>query len=65
MERRSFKQTAISGAHLLREAEKIRLKAESLPHGTEREELLTRARQRYTAEHIDEWLNSPGLQPPR
>jgi hypothetical protein len=41
MERRSFKLTVISEEHLLREAEKIRLKAESLPHGTEREELLT------------------------
>jgi hypothetical protein len=65
MERRSFKQTAISEAHLLREAEKIRLNAESPQHGTEREALLTRARQRHTAAHIDEWLNSPGLQPPR
>jgi hypothetical protein len=52
MERRSFKLTVISEEHLLPGAEKIRLKAESLPHGTEREELLTRARDSATRPRI-------------
>jgi hypothetical protein len=32
--------------------------------GPEREELLKKARRADTASHIDEWANSPGLQPP-
>ena len=31
----------------------------------EREGLLRRARQDEAASHMSEWLNSPGLQPPR
>jgi hypothetical protein len=44
-------------------AEEARDKAASL-HGTEREELLRKARRADTAAHIDDWLNSSGLQPP-
>jgi hypothetical protein len=36
-----------------------------LPPCPEREELLLRARRAETASHLTEWLNSPGLQPPR
>lgn len=32
--------------------------------GPEREELIKKARRADTASHIDEWANSPGLQPP-
>jgi hypothetical protein len=48
-------------------AEAIRLKeqARKLPPCSEREELLRRARQTETAAHIDQWLSSPGLQPPK
>jgi hypothetical protein len=48
-------------------AEAIRLKEQALklPPSREREELLRRARQSETAAHIDEWLSSPGLQPPK
>jgi hypothetical protein len=38
--------------------------AEKLPQGKEREDLLRKARQLETASHINEWLSSPGLQPP-
>jgi hypothetical protein len=38
---------------------------ETAPPGKEREELLRKARQAETASRIDEWLSSPGLQPPK
>jgi hypothetical protein len=48
-------------------AEKARLKAQvaKLPPGPQRDGLLKKIRQLETASHISEWLNSPGLQPPK
>lgn len=45
----------------------LRLKeeAQALRPGTERDAIIRRARQAETASHLDEWLLSPGLQPPR
>jgi hypothetical protein len=46
--------------------DEIKAKAEAFPLGSrERERLELRARQADTANHIDEWLKSPGLPPPR
>jgi hypothetical protein len=40
--------------------------ADRLPEGSEaRAQLLKRARQTKTAAEIDDWLNSPGLRPPK
>lgn len=50
---------------LLQEAQRDRERAETLPPGIEREALVKKARQSETAAHIDEWLSSPGLQPPK
>ena len=36
-----------------------------MPADIEREELLRKARQAETASHVNEWLSSPGLQPPK
>ena len=47
------------------QAEAFRCEAEQLPYGKEREELLHKARQLETASHVNEWLSSPGLAPPR
>jgi hypothetical protein len=47
------------------EAETLKRGAEQLPPGKEREELLRKARQLETASHVNEWLSSPGLAPPR
>jgi hypothetical protein len=47
------------------QAEANRERAKALPPRPEREELLLKARRAETASHISEWLNSPGLQPPR
>jgi len=45
----------------------LRLKeeAQSLRPGPERDDLMRRARQAETASHMDDWLSSPGLRPPR
>jgi hypothetical protein len=45
-------------------AEEMREKAAKLRPGIEQENLLRRARQADTAQHLDDWTNSPGLQPP-
>jgi len=65
MRRRRFKQTVPLEERLRVQAEADREKAESLPPCREREDLLLRARRADTASHLTEWLNSPGLQPPK
>ena len=49
------------------EAEKARLEAKiaRLRRGPKQDELLEKIRQLETAAHINEWLSSPGLQPPK
>ena len=65
MQRRRFKHILTFPERLNQEAERLRTEARKLPPGIERQELLRKARQAETASHIDEWLRSPGLQPPR
>jgi hypothetical protein len=50
---------------LAQEAHRIKERAETLPPGEERELLSRKARQLETASHINDWLSSPGLQPPK
>ena len=51
---------------LAAEAKLLRLKARGvLPGGIERERLSRKVRQAEAALHINEWLNSPGLRPPK
>jgi hypothetical protein len=64
-ERRRFKQTSTLEARLAEEAVRLREKANLLPPGAAREELLRKARQAETGSHMSEWLRSPGLQPPK
>ena len=64
MQRRHFTNVLSFPHRLTQEAERLRAEAEKLPHGIERHELERKARQAETAAHIDEWLRSPGLQPP-
>ena len=47
-------------------AEKAKLEAQvaQLNPGPQRDGLLKKLRQLETASHINEWLSSPGLQPP-
>ncbi|SDJ54167.1 hypothetical protein SAMN05216338_105342 [Bradyrhizobium sp. Rc2d] len=53
------------GERLIKEVRLAREKADQLPPGAEREDLLEKARQADVTAHIDEWLNSPGLRSPK
>lgn len=64
VQRRRFKQLLSLSERLEQEARRLRARAEKLPHGPEREQILRKARQAETATHVDEWLSSPGLQAP-
>jgi hypothetical protein len=64
MERRHFKQTKSLEERLSEEAKRLRAEAKLLPPGTERDALIRKARQAETASRMNEWLTSPGLQPP-
>jgi hypothetical protein len=64
MQRRRFKNVISFHDRLASEAARLREEAEALPHGPERDALLKKARQADIASHMDEWLSSPGLQPP-
>ena len=64
--RRRFKHTKNFQQRLAEEAAGLREGAEKLPQGSmARELLMRRARQAETASHIEDWLRSPGLQPPK
>ncbi|HEV7217862.1 MAG TPA: hypothetical protein VGN39_03225 [Terriglobales bacterium] len=64
MQRRRFKNMLTFPERLDQEAKRLRIEAEKLPHGSERDQLLRKARQAETAFHVNNWLSSPGLQPP-
>jgi hypothetical protein len=64
-QRRRFKQLLSFAERLDQEAARLRTHAKALPHGLEREMCIRKARQAETATHIDEWLSSPGLRPPK
>jgi hypothetical protein len=46
-------------------AQEAQNKAKFLQAGTERDELLRKARRAHIGAHIDDWAHSPGLQPPK
>ena len=46
------------------QSEVAKAEAQKLPYGKERDALVRKARQLHTASQINEWLSSPGLQPP-
>jgi hypothetical protein len=65
-ERKRIKHKATFEQLLAEEAIKFKEAAEKQPPGsTARELLLRRARQAETASHINDWLSSPGLRPPK
>ena len=63
-QRRRLKQTISLKERLASFAKEVREKASGLRPGPEQDALLKKARQADTASHLDEWANSPGLQPP-
>ena len=64
-ERRRFKQTQSLKQSLLDRLRGLREEARLARPGLEREALLRKARQTETAAYMDEWLRSPGLEPPK
>jgi hypothetical protein len=64
-QRRRFKQTQSLKQRLLDRVYSLREEAKLMKPCFERDALLRKARQTETAAHIDEWLRSPGLQPPK
>jgi len=65
-QQRRTKHIASFEQRLAEEAIRFKEAAEKQPLGsTARELLLRRARQAETAAHVNAWLNSPGLQPPK
>ena len=64
-ERRRFKQTTFLKDRLTMFAKKARANAAKLALGIERDGGLLKARRADTTSHLSEWINSPGLRPPR
>jgi hypothetical protein len=65
-QRRRITHIATFEERLAQEAAKFKEAADKQPFGSKaREQLLRRARQAETASHINQWLSSPGLQPPK
>jgi hypothetical protein len=63
--RRRFKQSVPLKDRLTAFANDVRAKASLMPPCPERTDLIRRARQADTAAHLDDWVNSPGLRPPK
>jgi hypothetical protein len=63
--RRRFKQTVSLKQRLASFAKEVREKASELRPGPEQDALLKKARQADIAAYLDEWVNSPELQPPK
>jgi hypothetical protein len=63
--RRRFKQTESFEQRLETFARDARGRADLMPEGEERDDLIKRARRTDTAAHIDQWANSAGLQSPK
>ena len=64
-EQRRFNQTQSVKQRLLDRVYSLREEAKLMKPCFERDALLRKARQTETVAHIDEWLSSPGLQPPK
>jgi hypothetical protein len=50
---------------LAEQAQTDRQRAQMMPPGPERDALMRKARECETAAHLNEWISSPGLQPPK
>ena len=63
--RRFFRQQTTLQDRVIEWAKEVRDQAAALPPGPDRDMLLKKVRQAETALHLEDWVNSPGLQPPR
>ena len=58
-------QTATFAERMETEARRLEERARTMNPGADREKLLRKARQTKVAAHMNEWLSSPGLMPPK
>lgn len=65
MQRRRIQHYAPLDQRLAEQAKRLRAEARVTLPGIEREKLLRRARQIEAAAHVQDWLRSPRLQPPK
>jgi hypothetical protein len=63
LKRNRLKQTQSFKERLVSFATNLRDQAAQLPVGAEREDMRRRARRANVAAHLDDWVNSPELQP--
>ena len=63
--RRHFKPEITLQDRIVEWAKQVRAQAAALPPGPDRDELLRKVRYAETAMHLEDWANSPGLQPPK
>ena len=63
--RRFFRQQTTLQDRVIEWAKEVRHQATALPPGPDRDMLLKKVRQAETALHLEDWVNSPGLQPPK
>ncbi len=59
------RKKAAFAERLEEEAHKIREVAKTMRPGIERDDMIKKARELEAAIHMEDWLKSPGLQPPR
>jgi hypothetical protein len=64
LKRRRFKQMLSLKERLGSFVHDLKKRADKLPPGPAKDDLLRKARHADTALHLDEWANSAGLQPP-
>jgi hypothetical protein len=62
--RRRFEQVITLKDQLIQQAQNLRMQAEEMPAGIQRDELLKLARQEERTADAEAWLASPGLRPP-
>ena len=65
MRQRAVNQGTSEEKRLAQEAADAKAAAEALPPGPKRYLLMEKARRAETAAHIKEWVDSPGLRPPK
>jgi len=64
VKRRRFKQPITLQDRIVAWAKEVRAQAAALPPGPEQDMLLKKVRQAEVALKLEDWANSPGLQPP-
>jgi hypothetical protein len=64
-QRRRFKQQTSFLDRVEEWAKRLRAQADALRPGPDRDALLQKIEQTETAKHLEQWVSSPGLRPPK